>query len=289
MISKDNRASDVVRVQSGAPGPRVVFFAGVHGDEVSGLHAVEKLFLDFFTQTRKLRAGTVTIARCNQAAMAAERRYISYNLNRLFRDSYGSVDSSSYEFRRAQELKPLLQDCDYFLDLHSAPVAQEPFIVVEAQSVSFFAQLGIPRMMTGWSKFSGGTTGGDAENYANSFGAKSATLESGSHFDKRSNDVAYGAILSMLAVLDMIEQPRPTPAAIEVFDVYSVITKGFDDFRYAEPVENFRPIAKGEAFAFQNGRPLTVDEESYLLIPMIPTDTKVGEEVGYLGRRSAVA
>ena len=285
-IRRDHRARDVVRVNSDAAGPRVVFFAGVHGDEVSGLHAIEKLFFDFFTETRKLLSGTVVMARCNETAIAAERRYITHNLNRLFRSDYGSIDTSSYEFRRAQELKPLLQDCDYFLDLHSAPVAREPFIVAEADSVSFFAQLGIPRMMTGWSKFSSGTTGGDAENYAKSFGAKSATLESGSHFDKRSNEVAYQAALSMLAVLDMIEQPRPAAPSLEVFDIYSVVNKGFDDFQYAGAPENFRRFGKGEAFAFQNGQPLTVEEESFLLIPMVPADTKIGEEVCYLARRS---
>jgi hypothetical protein len=37
-------------------------------------------------------------------------------------------------------------------------------------------------------------------------------------------------------------------------------------------------------FAFQNGQPLAVKEDSYLLIPMIPEETKVHEEVCYLGR-----
>ena len=42
---------------------------------------------------------------------------------------------------------------------------------------------------------------------------------------------------------------------------------------------------KGEAFAYQNGQPVNVREDSYLLIPMKPSETRLHEEVCYLGRK----
>jgi succinylglutamate desuccinylase len=288
-ISRHPDIQGVVSIDSGVAGPRVVLFGGVHGDEVSGVHAVEKLFFDLYGGKRRLVRGSLTLARGNEAALGAEKRYIKHNLNRMFKDDYGpEIDRSSYEYARAQELKPLLRTCDYFLDLHSAPTAQEPFLVVEAGPAEFYAQLGVARLMTGWSKFSGGTTGGDAENYANSHGAQAATLESGCHFDKASIDVANQAALSFLSILEMIEPgERPAPVPFERYDVYEVVTKDFADFRYAGEVKNFQLFRKGEAFAFQNGRPLAVAEDTHLLIPMTPADTKIGEEVCYLGRRLA--
>jgi succinylglutamate desuccinylase len=279
----------VVSIASDVAGPRVVMFGGVHGDEVSGVHAIEKLFFDFFGGKRKLLCGSLTLARGNESALTAERRYIKHNLNRMFRDEYGpDIDRASYEYVRAQELKPLLERCDYFLDLHSAPTAQEPFLVVEAGPAEFYAKLGISRLMTGWSRFSGGTTGGDGENYANNHGARAATLESGCHFDKSSIDVANRTVLTMLSILRMIDADEPpTRVPVECYDVYAVITKDFDDFRYAGEVQNFRFFRKGETFAFQNGHPMAVTEDTHLLIPMTPADTKVGEEVCYLGRRLA--
>lgn len=50
-------------------------------------------------------------------------------------------------------------------DFHSAPIAQEPFLVAEQKAVAFFSQLGIRKIMTGWGKFSSGAIGGDTENY----------------------------------------------------------------------------------------------------------------------------
>jgi predicted deacylase len=291
LILKDAQIPSAVEITADTPGPSAVVFAGVHGDEVSGVHAIEKLFFDFFVGERKLRQGSLSLVRVNEQALAAERRYMRYNLNRLFRETYSpEIDRGSYEFRRAQELKTLLRNCDYFLDLHSAPIAQEPFVVAEQGVADFFSRLGIARIMTGWSKFSGGAIGGDAENYANTHGAKSATLESGSHFDKRSNDVAYKAVLSFLSLLGMIDGvERQGAASSEIVDMYSVVTKESEDFRYVGEVDNFQPIPKGKPFAFQNGQALTVSEDSFLLIPMKPEDTRLREEVCYLGRRVGAA
>jgi succinylglutamate desuccinylase len=287
-ISNDPAIAGVVRITADAAGPHVVMFSGVHGDEISGIHALDKLFFDFFTGARTLLKGSLTLARANAHAIAAERRYVKHNLNRLFRDNYGAeIDRNSYEYVRAQELKSILRECDYFLDLHSAPIAQEPFLVAEHDAADFYASLGLPHIIMGWNKFSGGSTGGDAENYANTHGAKAATLESGSHFEKRSNDVAYRAVLTLLSVLEMIEATRQEAhGEAEIIEMYAVVTKEADDFRYAGEVANFQRFARNAAFAFQNGKPVTVTEDTILLIPMKPEDTKIHEEVCYLGRRS---
>jgi succinylglutamate desuccinylase len=287
IISKDAKIRNVVHITTEEAGPRVVMFSGTHGDEISGIHALEKLFFDLFTGSRTLLRGNLTLVRVNELAIAAERRYIRYNVNRMFRDEYGpEIDRDAYEYTRVQELKPLLQSCDYFLDLHSAPIAQEPFLVAEKQAAGFYAKLGLPYIIMGWNKFSGGPTGGDGENYANKYGAKAATLESGSHFEKRSDDVAYRTVLSLLSLLGMIEGIEDkASAAAEIIDMYAVVTKDAADFRYTGEVSNFKRFARNDVFAFQNGQPLAVNEDSFLLIPMVPEETKVHEEVCYLGRR----
>src|SRR5436190_12954314 len=106
VISKHASIQGVVRVSEDASGPQIVMFAGVHGDEVSGVHAIEKLLFDFFGGMTDLMRGSLTLARANEHALSAERRYIEHNLNRLFRDDYGpEIDRASYEYGRAQELK----------------------------------------------------------------------------------------------------------------------------------------------------------------------------------------
>jgi len=286
LISRDEEIQEVVRIVSETAQPRVVIFGGIHGDEVSGIHAIEKVLFDFLGGKRSLARGSLTLARANEEAIAVERRYVKHNMNRMFREDYGpEIDRTSYEYRRTQELKRVLKECDYFFDFHSAPTADEPFLVAEQHAVEFFSKLGISRVITGWGKFSSGAIGGDAENYANAGGAMSATLESGSHFNKSSNDVAYRSAISLLSVLEMIPaEDASVSDEPAVFEMHTVVTKEFPDFKYAGEVTNFRFLKRGEVFATQNGKPLAVSEDSYLLIPMKPSDTKVDEEVCYLGR-----
>src|SRR4051812_48164568 len=116
-ISKDTNIQGVVRITSDVSGPRIAMFGGIHGDEVSGIHAIEKVLFDFFGGKRALARGSLTLARANEQAIAAERRYVKHNMNRMFREDYRpEIDKDSYEFRRTQELKTIIKSCDYFLD-----------------------------------------------------------------------------------------------------------------------------------------------------------------------------
>src|SRR5262245_9999684 len=210
IVARDPSIDGVVRVTGAVDGPRVVFFSGIHGNEVSGVHAIEKLLFDFFGGARILKRGALTLVRANERALEVEQRYLELNMNRLFREAYADgVDRTCYEYVRTQQLKPLLESCDYFLDFHSAPSAQEPFLVAERKAVDFYSKLGIEQIITGWSKFSAGSIGGDTENFAGSHGAIAATLESGSHFDKSAIDVSCRTEIAVLQLLDIIDPARP--------------------------------------------------------------------------------
>src|SRR4026207_759801 len=103
LISRDMSIKDVMRITADADGPRVVFFSGIHGNEVSGVHAVEKLLFDFFSGSKVLKRGSLTLVRANEQALAVEKRYVTLNMNRLFRDEYENLpDTPCYEFVRTQ-------------------------------------------------------------------------------------------------------------------------------------------------------------------------------------------
>lgn len=277
----------VHNIRARRDGPHVTIFGGTHGDEVSGVEAVRKMLDAFAHDALTLQKGLVTIAVANEEAVAKKKRYLTYNLNRCYKETSDSdIDIASYEYQRAQTLKPFLEASDYFLDLHSAPIAQEPFLICEAEPATLYRKLGIPKIITGWNNFSEGTTGGDGENYANAHGALAATLEAGNHFDPHSIEVAYAACLSLLSLLDLIE-PSVKTASVEtkIFDLYLVQTKDSQDFRYIPDVKNFQFIPNGTPYAFQHDRPLIATEDSYLLVPMKPEETNIGEEICYLGRK----
>ena len=82
---------------------------------------------------------------------------------------------------------------------------------------------------------------------------------------------------------------KPSQTQCDIFEMYDVVLKEADDFHYAGQVRNFQFVKANNAFAFEGGAPRRVSKDSYLLIPMKPEDTKVHEEVCYLGRKLAQA
>lgn len=281
---------EVIKIDSEISGPKVVFFGSIHGNEPSGRAAIERLFFDLSSGFIKLKNGSVTLGRGNRIAINANKRYVQYNLNRLFKNEYAEdMDMNSYEFKRAQELKTVLEDADYFLDLHSASIANEPFVIVEKQHVDFFSKLGIGKMITGWSKFSDSTIAGDTENFANNHGVVSATLESGSHFDINSYDLAYETVIKMLINLGMIDinfdLHKLTSQKSETYEMMFVQTKEYNDFKYVDEPKPFQLYKSGEVIAIQNSQPIIVHEDLYILLPTKNLENvKIGEEVYYLGR-----
>ena len=281
----------VVRIAGDVEGPRAVFFSGIHGNEVSGVHAIEKLLFDFFGGARVLKRGTLTLVRANEQALAAEQRYLKLNMNRLFRDGYGEgVDRTCYEFLRSQQLKPLLRDLRLFPRFSFGPVGPGAIPGRRAQGGRLLSSAGHRADHHGLEQILCRLDRRRRREFRRlTWCSWRRRSKSGSHFDKSAIDVSYSTAIAMLQLLDMIERPQPKPVIRPtIVDMYAVVTKDFADFSYARPtVTNFQPIKNGEAFACQNGRPLTVTEDSHLLIPMKPEDTRIGEEVCYLGRRIA--
>ena len=65
---------------SGEPGPVVVLEAGVHGDEVAGVYALEEILPKIKVYSGKL----IILPRMNPPALQINRRYYNTDMNRVF-------------------------------------------------------------------------------------------------------------------------------------------------------------------------------------------------------------
>src|SRR6185369_17926132 len=101
---------EVIELSSGKPGPSLAILAGVHGNELAGVYALQELL-----PTLKPTRGKVYVAFANPPAIEANTRMLNKNLNRCFvADNHGTTP----EDERARELMKMLDKCDALLDLH---------------------------------------------------------------------------------------------------------------------------------------------------------------------------
>jgi uncharacterized protein len=106
---------------SGAPGPKVLLQAGIHGDEVAGVYALEQILPKIEVTSGKL----IIFPRMNPPALLSNRRYFNLDLNRLFP---GSLLSNPYEYSLAREIYDLVQKekIEYVISLHESKNFHNP-------------------------------------------------------------------------------------------------------------------------------------------------------------------
>ena len=115
-----------------APGPHVVVVALIHGNEIAGAVALDRFLR---TSPSPLR-GTLTAGFANLEAydrfdptQPTASRYVDEDMNRLWDATILDSQRQSSELARARAMRPLIEQADVLLDLHSMLWPSEPLIL----------------------------------------------------------------------------------------------------------------------------------------------------------------
>lgn len=122
----------VIGLDSGRAGPHVVITALVHGNELCGAWAL----LTLLERDIRPRRGRLSLAFVNVAAYQAfdpgnprATRYLDEDLNRVWDPATLDGPRRSRELDRARQLRPLIEDADLLLDLHSMQLPAPPLLL----------------------------------------------------------------------------------------------------------------------------------------------------------------
>lgn len=126
------------------PGPTVVFFAGVHGNEPSGVFALHRVFKALHGQHDRLHGNFIGIAG-NLSALREGKRFHHHDLNRLWTEERmaliregklhlnGKDQDSREQLDLLGEIDRLIEQHTgpfYFFDLHTTSSQTAPFIFI---------------------------------------------------------------------------------------------------------------------------------------------------------------
>lgn len=260
-------------------GPMMSFFGGIHGNEPSGVVALQKVFEHLESNQVKLKGRVLGLAG-NLPALSASKRFISKDLNRIWdreflrqfqsraslNEAY-DLESQPTEFQQQCELfeiiEPLLdreKDSVYFIDLHTTSSDSVPFIGINDQlnNRDFALKFPVPTVL-GIEEY----LHGPLLSYLNDFGHVAMAFEAGQHDDPQSALIHTSFIyLTMLqaGVIEAADIPdldahhqRLQQSGQQDKGIYEVILRKAitqDDLFSMNPgYRNFKPIHKGEALA----------------------------------------
>lgn len=276
--------------KSAAPGPHLLVFGAIHGDEACGPLAIEQCAKLIREDWVALKAGCLTmIPVCNRNAFDQRKRFTEKNLNRVFKKHAVPL---SYEERLANRLTVFVESCDYLLDLHSQSSPGKPFIFQDyedSRTDAFARALGVETAIKGWPEMfesMADLNAGDTVGYAHEKGKTSVLVECGQHKDPRAPGVAHMAIINALIHLDMIEAPDvPVAHPYQTIRGTTIVTVPEEGGHLVKEWKHLQDVSKGQLLAVSGtGRQqITAPYDGVIILPKYAARPK--EEWFYIGKR----
>ncbi|GMQ96280.1 MAG: M14 family metallopeptidase [Gammaproteobacteria bacterium] len=255
---KGNTGVDyVTTLDSGKSGPHVMLSAIVHGNELCGAIALD----DLMRHEVRPVAGKLTLAYMNVAAFdtfdqanPTVSRYVDEDFNRLWTREVLDGHRDSVELRRARAVRPILDDVDYLLDIHSMQHTTVALMMCGPMEKGrrLARDLGSPVHVVSDAGHAAGRRMRDYEGFGDASSPRNALLvECGQHWEPASVAVAKEISLRFLdhyrVVAPAFVEEHLTTALFpeqQFIEVTGAITIETDDFRFTESFCGMEVIEK---------------------------------------------
>ncbi|GAA4967906.1 succinylglutamate desuccinylase/aspartoacylase family protein [Algibacter aquimarinus] len=269
------------------PGPTVVFFGGIHGNENSGVLAIKDALKDL---KESQVFGTIYGISGNLKALELKQRFVDEDLNRLWsKPRIASIKKKTILNTEEAELLELLKILEtilktnkppfYFVDLHTTSSKTLPFITINDALINrkFSKQFPVP-IVLGIEEY----LNGPLLSYINELGFVSLGFESGQHDDLRSitNSVAFiyltlkfSGVLTNESSIDFTEYYNQLKTqAVNLSDVFEVVylhkINSNDTFKMHNGFKSFQNIKKGIKLAVSNTVEIKSPYEGRIFMPL---------------------
>lgn len=287
----------VWRFTGAAGGPHVTIQGLTHGNEVCGATALDWLL---HRRVHPLR-GTLTLIFANAAAYESfdatapyAARCIDEDFNRIWDAAVLDCPRRSRELQRARELRPLYDETDFLLDLHSMtdPCPALALAGRHDKGVALARALGMPQYIVVDAGHRAGRRLRDYARFDDACDARNALLiECGQHWERNAPIVAQQSALRFLRHFDLVEpafvdafiDPADTPPQ-RVIEITEVVTIASPSFSFALPVHGMMTVAGAGTLLARDGvcEIRTPYDDCVLIMPA--QRPKIGETAVRLGR-----
>ncbi len=261
---------EIGRAGNATAGPTLVVVAGVHGNEPSGLIALERVFAHLEEHRLNVRGQLVGLAG-NLGALARGERFLEQDMNRLWSGermdalarppATNAVGPEATEQRALmaalQEIFATAPEGAHLVDLHTSSSRSVPFFILgdTLRNREFARRFPAP-VVLGFEEHIRGTL----MEWVTSLGHVAIAIEGGQHDDPASIDHHEAAIWLALVHLECLredEVPRfqehvarlrrareGMPGVVEIFHRHAIVPA--DDFRMDPGFANFAKVARGQ-------------------------------------------
>ena len=243
-----------------ADGPHVVLVALTHGNETAGAAALDRLLRAGLQPLR----GRLTLGFANldafqrfDPAQPTATRFLDEDLNRLWDLPTLEGSRSSRELERARAMRPMLEQADILLDLHSMLWPSDPLILSgpAAKGRRLAAAIGTPPLVVADGGHLGGRRLIDFAPFADPASPQVAMLvEAGQHWQPDTVETTLACIDGLLRNAGMLPPAAARPAAaVRCAEVTMTVTAATAGFAFTRPFRGGEVIAAGDTLIATDG------------------------------------
>ncbi|NRD22209.1 succinylglutamate desuccinylase/aspartoacylase family protein [Winogradskyella litoriviva] len=274
-------------IKSEIKGSTIVFFAGIHGNEVAGVSALKNIFK---TIHQNDISGEIYAVYGNIKALQKNKRYLEYDLNRLWTpNKLNTLKNKEILNKEEEEQVELFQFINqlfittknpiYFIDLHTTSSKSLPFITINDALINrkFSSCFPVPTVL-GIEEY----LEGPLLSYLNTLGYVSIGFESGQHTDPEAIKNCEAFIFLALKHAGIlknneVEKVKKNENILEnsskniasIFEIiYKYHIKPKELFTMKEGFESFQNIKKGTVLATTNGKFIYSEYSAKLFMPL---------------------
>ncbi|MEN7551775.1 succinylglutamate desuccinylase/aspartoacylase family protein [Rapidithrix thailandica] len=277
-------------IQGAKPGPTLIFIGGIHGNEPSGVFALNKVVEELCHQDIELQGNLYALSG-NLWALEKGVRFHRQDLNRLWTvDKVRALENdrigvNNEDVNQQVEIYTLIRhilDTEsgpfYFFDLHTTSSTTIPFLTVNDSLLNrkFIQQYPVP-MILGIEEY----LDGPFLSYINELGYVSFGFEAGQHDDPASIENHIAFIYLSLVFANVVAKEsinfeqyyqRLAKASgyirsfYEIFYCYKI--KAGEKFTMLPGYLNFQQVKKGQLLAKSNNKPVLAPNTSRIFMPL---------------------
>ena len=258
---------------SGEPGRHVMITALTHGNEICGAIALDYLFgLNLRPKTGKLSFGFVNV-------QAFERfdpedpyasRFVDEDFNRMWTEEHLDSDDMTAELVRGRELRPVFDDVDDLLDIHSMTSFSPPLMLINNldKHIAVSRKTGYPAYVAAGPVYAPGKRIIEYTPFDDTETDKTAMLvECVEHWAKATGEVARDTALHFLVATGIMTADevadhfhRKGKPAQRVMEVTHGVTAISNDFHFVEEFVGCEQFEKA-------GTPVAEDGDATIVTP----------------------
>jgi predicted deacylase len=243
-LAGDHGIPGVITRESGRPGPHVVLLSLMHGNEFAGAIVLDRLLRhDLMPARGKLSFVFVNLAAFQKfdPQTPTWSRFIDEDINRLWEEPILSSPRHSVELDRARELRPLIDQADVILDLHSMLWPSDPLILCgpTARGRTLGQGMGWPPLVVADTGHANGARLIDYVWLSRS-DATAVLVEAGQHWRPETVEATAASVSGLLWYLGLVDtetdllprsQPNQQSQFALVTDVVTARTSSFSFLR----------------------------------------------------------